>query len=98
MQYILKSIALLVTISFSNILKSFVHNRFQYVSIDTINSKIIEAPPCSVIQGSKLSSLLYTIYINEVTILQNLINDEIFTKITGLENVINEGCVKHNII
>ena len=73
----------------SNIIRSFLNNRYQYVSIDTIKSGILESPPCSVIQGSKLSALLYTLYINEVTVLQNLMNDELYTKITGLDNVVN---------
>ena len=38
---------------------------------------------CSVIQGSKLSSLLYTLYINEVPLISKLIGTEIYGKLTG---------------
>ena len=51
---------------FLNIIKSFLSNRSQYISIDSIESEILPALNCSVIQGSKISALLYTLYINEV--------------------------------
>merc|ERR1712240_493713 len=35
------------------------------------------------IQGSKLLGILYTIYTNEIPMIHTLMNDEIFTKITG---------------
>ena len=38
---------------------------------------------CSVIQGSKLSGILYTIFTNEIPMIHTLMNDEIFTTITG---------------
>ena len=47
-----------------SIIKSFLKDRMQYVSIDTFNSKILSSLQCSVIQGSKLSALLYTLYVN----------------------------------
>ena len=46
--------------------KSYLKDRVQYVQVDTAKSKVKVAPPCSIIQGSKLSSLLYTIYTNEI--------------------------------
>merc|ERR1711867_308152 len=60
----------------NNLLKSFLSNRYQYVSIDGIQSEVVQSLPCSVIQGSKLSALLYTIYINEVTVLHKLMGTE----------------------
>ena len=47
----------------------------QYLSIDAIESSIFPSLPCSVIQGSKLSVLLYILYINQVPVLHNLLND-----------------------
>ena len=38
----------------NNIIRSFLANRYQFVSIDGIRSDIIPSIPCSVIQGSKL--------------------------------------------
>ena len=57
--------------------------RKQFVSIDSFNSDALESPICSVIQGSKLSAVLYTLYINEITKLHNLMNDNIFNQMTG---------------
>ena len=65
------------------IFKSFMSDRQQFVSIDTFESDIIGLPPCSVIQGSKVSALLYTIYINEVTQVHKLINTEIGSTLTN---------------
>ena len=48
---------------------SFLSSRKQFVEIDGIRSDTLQSPDCSVIQGSKLSSLLYTIYVNEVPLL-----------------------------
>merc|ERR1711895_195894 len=42
----------------NNLLSSFLSNRYQYVSIDGIESKVVQSLPCSVIQGSKLSVLI----------------------------------------
>ena len=63
--------------------RSYLSDRRQFVEIDTFRSSTIESPPCSVVQGSKLSMLLYTIYTNEIPLLQNLMGDNIFTEITG---------------
>ena len=40
------------------LLKSFLSNRKQYVNIDGRESELLESLECSVIQGSKMSSLL----------------------------------------
>lgn len=37
---------------------------------------------CSVIQGSKLSGLLYTLYTNEIPLLHTLMNNDIYTGLT----------------
>ena len=40
-----------------NLLDSYLTNRCQYTSIDTYDSDLVDSLDCSVIQGSKLSSL-----------------------------------------
>ena len=65
------------------IFKSYLNNRRQFVEIDTYRSEIKKSNNCSVIQGSKLSGILYTIYTNEIPMIHTLMNDEIFTTITG---------------
>merc|ERR1712240_891276 len=65
------------------IFKSYLNNRRQFVEIDTYRSEIKKSNNCSLIQGSKLSGILYTIYTNEIPIIHTLMNDEIFTTITG---------------
>merc|ERR1712177_48290 len=81
----------------NNLLNSFLSNRYKYVSIDGIESKVVQSLPCSVIQGSKLSVLLYTIYINEVTVLHKLMGSDIYERITQ-ESPIESGIISHNII
>ena len=66
-----------------SIFSSFLTNRKQYTEIDTFKSNILDSPQCSVIQGSKLSAILYTLYTNEVTTLYKLMYKPIFTKMTG---------------
>jgi len=67
------------------IFKSFLTDRTQYVQIDTFKSQILNCPPCSVVQGSKLSALLYTIYTNEIPILNNLMTTDFFYKMTNIK-------------
>ena len=58
------------------LLKSYLDNRKQYVEIDTFSSDIIDMPPCSVVQGGKMSGLLYTLYVNEIINVHKLINNK----------------------
>ena len=53
------------------LIKSYLTDRKQYVEIETFKSKVLNSPPCSVVQGGKMSGLLYTIYTNEVPCLYN---------------------------
>ena len=63
--------------------KSFLTDRRQYVQIDTFTSTIEDSLPCSVVQGSKLSVTLYTLYTNEITLLYKLMGTEDYELITG---------------
>ena len=58
----------------------------QYVSIDSIESNIMDSLPCSVIQGSKLSALLYTLYVNEVQKLSELMGNDAYNDIHTRDN------------
>merc|ERR1712115_756321 len=81
----------------NNLLRSFLSNRYQYISIDGIQSEVVQSLPCSVIQGSKLSALLYTIYINEVTVLHKLMGSDLYGLITQ-QSPIKSEIINHDII
>ena len=68
-----------------NLLKSYLSIRTQYVKIQHKRSRITTSLNCSVIQGSKLSGLLYNVYTNEVPLVHKLLKDQDF-----MENVIKE--------
>ena len=53
------------------------------MEIEIFRSEILESLECSVIQGSKLSGLFYTIYTNEIPLLYKLLHDNWFTRLTG---------------
>ena len=58
---------------------------------------MIDCLDCGVIQGSKLSGLLYTIYTNQVPILQNILTNQDVCDTVGAyfyENLL----VKHGIV
>merc|ERR1712240_747463 len=50
-----------------------------------------------IIQGSKLSGILYTIYTNEIPLIHTLMKDEIFTKLTG-KPLIDTKDIEHSTI
>ena len=64
------------------ILKSFLSERQQYVFIDGMESELIYSGESSVCQGSKLSSLLYILYTNEIPLLDKMTNNDFFTRLT----------------
>ena len=65
------------------IFKTFLSDRYQYVSIDGRESDIDKLLEYSVIQGSKLSSLLYILYTNKIPFLHEVICSESYGKLTG---------------
>ena len=76
------------------LLTSYLTERKQYVEVDTFKSPVLKSPSCSVIQGGKLSGLLYTVYTNEITCLHNFLFTEMFQKITGYKS--NSLCNGHH--
>ena len=67
------------------IFTSFLTDRRQYVQIDTFTSRTDDSLPCSVVQGSKLSLTLYTLYTNEITSLHKIMGTDDYEQITGLK-------------
>ena len=66
----------------NNLIKSYLSNRKQLIVLDNQKSIIRDSLPCSCVQGSKLSGHLYTIYVNELPLLKELMGTEFFTTIT----------------
>ena len=56
------------------------------------------ANPCSVLQGSKLSSLLYVIYCNEIPLLRNLVGSQNMTQLTDKQYTVDTTNITHNTI
>merc|ERR1712240_399838 len=69
------------------IFSTWVTNRRQFVQIDTRRSRLRKSLDCSVIQGRKLSGLLYTLYTNEIPHLHTLMVKEIYTTLTKQDRV-----------
>ena len=63
--------------------KSFFSNRRQYVEIDGAKSNLAFLGNVSVVQGSKLAGILYTIYTNEIPDLYKLIHSNFYSSITN---------------
>ena len=80
------------------ILESYLTNRYQYVELQNIQSHIIQSPDCSVIQGSKLSGLLYTIYTNEIPRVHELMTHEEWLKNKIGTEIRKFTDVRHNIV
>ena len=74
-----------------NIFRSFFKDRRQYVSIDSMESELKDACESSCIQGSKMSSLLYVLYTNEIPFLSNLMNTELYSRITNTNDIIQSS-------
>merc|ERR1712082_184944 len=65
---------------------SYLTQRTQYIEIDTHTSNILKSPQCSVIQGSKLSGTLYTLYTNEIPLLHKLMGTTQYDFITQTQH------------
>ena len=67
--------------------KNYLKDRKQFVEVDTFRSPILDSPEASVIQGSKMSGLLYNLYTNEVPLLYKLVHNTWFEKITNTNKI-----------
>merc|ERR1712240_252021 len=80
------------------LMNSFLTNRQQFVSIDSFDSDLLQCLPCSVMQGSKLSSLLYSIYKNEIPRLNRLMDNTNYNDITQTNMTNNYTKTRHDTI
>ena len=63
--------------------ESFLNGRKQYVRLDTTNSILRNSLNCGTIQGSKLSGFLFNIFNNEIPLLPQLLNTDLYFKMGG---------------
>ena len=82
----------------NNLIRSIPSDGSQYVDIDGYSSISMPANPYSVLQGSKLSSLLYVIYCNEIPLLHNLVGSQLMTKLTDTQYHVDNTNITHNTI
>ena len=81
-----------------NLIQSFLSNRQQYVFIDGMESEVIPSGNSSVCQGSKLSSLLYILYTNEIPLLDRLMNTDLYKRLTDKDITIDKTKIDHYTI
>ena len=78
--------------------QSYLTNRTQFTQIQTKRSKLINSMNCSVIQGSRLSGLLYIIYTNEIPLLYKLMQEKEWYQKNMKENPTKYDNVEHATI
>ena len=81
-----------------SLFKSLLEDRSSFVELETFMSDPIMNDPCSVLQGSKLSGILFIIYINEVPDVHLLLEDDNITNIMTGEKKKTKGKIDHNMI
>ncbi len=79
------------------LLTSYMTNRTQHVQIDTFDSTTLPSLQCSVVQGSKLSGTLYTLYTNEIPLLHKLMNTKHYDYVTLKPHTIHDN-ITHTTI
>ena len=77
------------------IFRSYLSDRKQYTELQTRQSDITDAPECSVVQGSKLSGILYTLYTNEVPRLHLLLEDKKWMEQNFKEGITQYDEIRH---
>ena len=82
----------------NDLIRSILSDRSQYVEIDGSQSKVTPANPCSVLQGSKLSSLLYTLYCNEIPLFYKLVGSPLSKNLTKITDIVNTNAISHKIV
>ena len=78
-----------------DIMKLFLSNRKQNTELQRSQSELTDYLPCSIEQGSILSSLLYTIYMNEIPVMHKLLEDTERMQEKFKKLVTNNHSVKH---
>ena len=64
------------------------------IELDIYLSNLLQSPPCSIIQGAKLSSTLYTLYTHEIPLIHKLITHDIYRTINKQQNI---DCIKNTV-
>ena len=77
--------------------RSYLSNRKHYTNIIAKKSTMIDCLDCGVVHGSKLSGLLYTIYRNEVPVLQNILTNQDLCHTVGAQ-LYEKLPVKHDVV
>ena len=67
-----------------SLLTSFLNKRLQFVQIDGAVSPMLLTGEYSVIQGSKIANILYTLYINELPSIFKLLKSYYYSSLTKL--------------
>ena len=79
------------------LIKSYLEKRMAYVQIDISKSKIMEFGPYGVIQGSKLSGILYSLYTNEVPKLHKVLYNHRLMEFLMDRRAYNQNEIEHNV-
>ena len=77
------------------LMESYLTDRKQYTELQNKQSNMVDSLPCSVVQGSKLSTLMYTIYTNEIPLLHQLLKNPIWMIKNLQKTVTNYSSVTH---
>ena len=77
------------------LMESYLTDRKQYTELQNKQSNMVDSLPYSVVQGSKLSTLMYTIYTNEIPLLHQLLKNPIWMIKNLQKTVTNYSSVTH---
>ena len=81
-----------------NLFTSYLEERMAYVQIDASKSSVIKFGPYGVIQGSKLSGILYSLYTNEVPNLHKILyNHRLMENLQQRRNF-NQNEIEHEVV
>ena len=79
------------------LLQSYYKDRYTYVQIDSKQSSLQRCGDYGVVQGSKLSGLMYSLYTNEIPRLHLVLKNPGMMRMIFQKNVINTNKIEHNV-
>ena len=82
---------------YNNLFRSYYTSRKEYVCIDNANSVLRDSLQCSIVQGSRLSSIMFNTYCNEIPLIPKLINTPLYHKLVD-KTKLNITKVTHMVI
>ena len=80
-----------------NLITSYYKERYSYVQIDTHRSSIIKNGDYGVVQGSKLSGIMYSLYTNEIPNLHKILSDTTMMAEIFQRQPIETSGIEHNV-